>query len=59
MGHDSPTLNDEAVDWLREYAFPGNVRELKSIIERDLIENGGNVIGEHHLRLLSFNTDAT
>jgi len=35
------------------YAFPGNVRELKNIIERGLIESGGETIGPEHLKLSS------
>ena len=37
---------------LRSYSFPGNVRELKNIIERALIESGGETILADHLHLL-------
>ena len=30
-------LHDEVVEWMQEYAFPGNVRELKNMIERAVI----------------------
>ncbi len=36
---------------LETYSFPGNVRELKNIIERALIECGGNEIQPEHIRL--------
>jgi DNA-binding NtrC family response regulator len=37
---------------LESYAFPGNVRELKNMIERSLIESGGDPIEPAHLRLI-------
>ena len=39
---------------LKNYRFPGNVRELKNIIERALIESGGGTITPGHLH---FQTD--
>lgn len=32
-----PRFSDAALDRLRDYAFPGNIRELKNIIERTLL----------------------
>ncbi len=49
----SPKLNPEAHKALISYHYPGNIRELKSIIERALIESGGATIQEHHLHLLN------
>ena len=37
---------------LLDYDFPGNVRELKNIIERALIESGGADIQPEHIHLL-------
>jgi len=37
-------IDQEVIDWLFSYDFPGNVRELKNIIER-------GVIMEHHDRI--------
>src|SRR5690606_25473466 len=34
LGRPAPILSDEAVDALRDYPFPGNVRELENILER-------------------------
>jgi DNA-binding NtrC family response regulator len=48
-----PALGEEAWQALMEYEYPGNIRELKSIIERALIESGGKRIEEHHLHLLN------
>ncbi len=47
-----PVLTPEAVARLEAHAFPGNVRELKNLIERALIESGGSPIEARHLRLL-------
>ena len=51
MGREESALSPEAADRLTWYNFPGNVRELKNIIERALIESGGEEIRGHHLHL--------
>ena len=51
MGQPSPGLTPAAVAALREYEFPGNIRELKNIIERALITSGGETILPEHLHL--------
>jgi DNA-binding NtrC family response regulator len=51
MGMKPPALSDEALTVLKSYSFPGNVRELKNIIERALIESGGDSIQPAHLHL--------
>jgi DNA-binding NtrC family response regulator len=52
MGRQSPVLSDAGMAALTAYHFPGNVRELKNIIERALIESGGETILPEHLHLL-------
>ena len=52
MGMRAPLLSAEALGLLRAYDFPGNVRELKNVIERALIESGGTPIQPRHLHLL-------
>ncbi len=44
-------LSPGALAMLEAYDFPGNVRELKNIIERSLIESGGGEIQASHIRL--------
>jgi DNA-binding NtrC family response regulator len=51
MSIDAPVLSAEATAALRAYAYPGNVRELKNIIERALLESRGADIEVGHLRL--------
>jgi len=53
MGKSKPRLSDVALSILRDYAFPGNVRELKHIVERALIECAGNELLPEHLHLSS------
>jgi DNA-binding NtrC family response regulator len=52
MGIRAPLVGQEALDALKAYDFPGNVRELKNIIERALIESGENIILPRHLRFV-------
>ncbi|MBL9169085.1 MAG: sigma-54-dependent Fis family transcriptional regulator [Verrucomicrobiales bacterium] len=51
LGIRAPRLSDSALAMLQSYPFPGNVRELKNIIERALIQSGGESIQPEHLRL--------
>jgi transcriptional regulator with PAS, ATPase and Fis domain len=38
------TINDEALDVLEQYSFPGNIRELENIIQRSVILSKTNEI---------------
>jgi DNA-binding NtrC family response regulator len=53
MGMKAPVLNHDALEALKAYEFPGNVRELRNIIERALIECGETMIQPRHLRFMS------
>jgi DNA-binding NtrC family response regulator len=51
MGQPSSGLSRAAAVALQAYDFPGNIRELKNIIERALIGSGGQMILPEHLQL--------
>ncbi|MEO7932133.1 MAG: sigma-54 dependent transcriptional regulator [Chthoniobacterales bacterium] len=51
MGLRPPALSPEALKALAACDFPGNVRELKNLIERALIASGGGAIELAHLHL--------
>jgi len=48
-----PVLSEEALAVLTVYSYPGNVRELKNIIESALIKNENGVIRREHLCFLT------
>lgn len=52
MGRLPSMLTPSARAMLEAYSFPGNVRELKNIIERAMILSGGASIDCMHLQLL-------
>jgi DNA-binding NtrC family response regulator len=49
MGAAVPAVDPAVMAALSRYAFPGNVRELKNVIERALIESGGGMVGLSHI----------
>jgi DNA-binding NtrC family response regulator len=51
MGITTPSLDAAAVKLLSRHPFPGNVRELKNVIERALIESAGQPVKAHHIHL--------
>ena len=53
MSLEPPVLSTDALSALEGYDFPGNVRELKNIIERALIQSRGADIQPEHLQFAS------
>ncbi|MDY6933948.1 MAG: sigma-54 dependent transcriptional regulator [Spirochaetota bacterium] len=47
MHKDIKGINDAALEILINYSWPGNIRELKNIIERLVILSGTQIINEH------------
>jgi DNA-binding NtrC family response regulator len=47
----APSLHHEALDALRRYPWPGNIRELENVIHFSLLLTTGNEIRTEHLRL--------
>jgi DNA-binding NtrC family response regulator len=52
MGFACPPLYPETITELCKHDFPGNVRELRNIIERALLESGGKPITPSHLHFI-------
>jgi DNA-binding NtrC family response regulator len=53
MGVEPTPLNEAVLRRLEAYPFPGNVRELKNIIERALIMSGGRTIEPQHIQIVA------
>jgi two-component system response regulator PilR (NtrC family) len=51
MKIEAPTLAPEALEALKSYQFPGNVRELENILERAITLSAGGVIGVNDIQL--------
>lgn len=52
MGMTPPQLSASALTSLGQYDYPGNVRELRNLVERALIESGGGEIQPVHLHFV-------
>lgn len=50
-GGAAPTISDDAMETLKEYEFPGNVRELENVLERAFTLCEDNQIEAHDLHL--------
>jgi two-component system, NtrC family, response regulator AtoC len=49
-----PVLSTAALDWLQSYSWPGNIRELRNLIERALLLCGSGAIEPEHLLVEKF-----
>lgn len=58
MGRAAPPLSPQALALLQAYAFPGNVREFKNMIEHALLKSRGGPIGAEHLHFLDLSAHA-
>jgi len=47
----APALSAAALEALRRHSFPGNVRELRNLLERAVVRCRGAVVEPHHLGL--------
>lgn len=52
MGRDKPVITRNALSQLAQYHYPGNVRELKNLIEYALIASRGQALDVNHLHFL-------
>jgi DNA-binding NtrC family response regulator/Flp pilus assembly protein TadD len=63
MGRIPPRIEDSFIARIKKHDFPGNVRELKNILERVLIQHPSEVLKDSHLtsifRVLKTTTDMT
>ena len=50
-GQPVPELTADALAALKQYEFPGNVRELENVLERAMALSSGNAIAKHDLYL--------
>lgn len=57
LGKDVRKISAYAMDILRQYSFPGNVRELENIIERSVALESSNIVLPESLTLSSFQRD--
>ncbi len=55
MGIEHPSISPKGLSALEAHYFPGNVRELKNIIEGALIKSVGSVIQPEHLHFIDLN----
>ncbi len=53
MGFTPISLSESALNLLDSYSFPGNIRELRNLMEYALIRSGGHDITASHLHLLT------
>jgi two-component system, NtrC family, response regulator len=46
-----PSIDDRAVRWLQKQAWPGNIRQLKQVIERAMLMTERDVLGTEDLEM--------
>ena len=58
-GANPPRFSDEALRALEQYTWPGNIRELRNVIERAVLLSNGGVIHAHDLPLVQRQSSAS
>ncbi len=56
MGYQNSGISQGAMALLESYSFPGNIRELKNLMEFALIRSGGTAIQQEHIHIISADT---
>jgi two-component system response regulator PilR (NtrC family) len=59
MNIDAPQISEDAFRMLREYPFPGNVRELENVLERAMTLCNESMIAPEHIKLRAAVRSAT
>ena len=52
FGKPAPALSDDACEALLSYAWPGNIRELRNVLERAVLLGEGETLDAAHLKLV-------
>jgi DNA-binding NtrC family response regulator len=52
----TPEISEEAACLLRDYAWPGNIRELKNVVKRAVLLSGSHEITPEHISFLQTNS---
>ena len=59
MGKNITNISKEAIETLKNYSFPGNIRELKNLIERAVILCQGDTLLPQHINSYGMSTNVT
>ena len=50
-GWKEKTFSDDAISELQKYSWPGNIRELRNVVERLILLAEGDAVGRQHVQL--------
>lgn len=57
VGKNAPRLAADAVSHLMDYDYPGNVRELRNVLQKAVALSGNGIIHAKHIQFGSVNED--